>query len=106
MCEFRYNGNKFSAVLLSSQGSNRARDLIDLQLLLSGAKVELRATASVCQRLFAYRKMQPWPPMIVKGDGWDSLYDAQRGALSVLPTADEAVAWVNELIGRLSQRGR
>ena len=91
---------------LSSQGSNRARDLIDLQLLLAGAKVDLRTTASVCSRLFAYRKMQPWPPTIVKGVGWDSLYAAQRGTLSVLPTADEAVAWVNELIGRLSQCGR
>lgn len=91
---------------LSSQGSSRARDLIDLQLLLAGARVNLNATASVCSRLFAYRKMQPWPPTIAKGDGWDSLYDAQRGTLSVLPTADEAVAWVNELIGRLSQRGR
>ena len=86
---------------LSSQGSNLARDLIDLQLLLAGAKVDLRVTASVCSRLFAYRKMQPWPPTIVKGAGWDSLYDAQRGTLSVLPTADEAVVWVNDLIKQI-----
>ena len=91
---------------LSSQGSNRARDLIDLQLLLAGAKVDLNATASVCNRLFAYRKMQPWPPTIAKGDGWNSLYDAQRGTLPVLATAEEAVAWVNDLIGKLSQCGQ
>ena len=47
------------------------------------------------------RKMQPWPPTIVKGAGWDSLYDAQRGTLPVLPTADEAVVWVNDLIKQI-----
>ena len=88
---------------LSSKGSNRARDLIDLQLLAANVEIDFSLTAAVCARLFKYRRMQSWPMHIEKGDGWESLYDAQRGSLPVLPTVDEAVNWVNQLIDRIEQ---
>lgn len=85
----------------SSPGSERAHDLIDLQIAVSGGTVDCAETRAVCARLFAYRQEQKWPPKIEKGEGWDSLYAAQADELDVLPTADDAVAWVNGLIGRI-----
>lgn len=85
----------------SSPGSERAHDLIDLQIAVSGGTVDYAETRAVCARLFAYRQEQEWPPTIEKGEGWDSLYAAQADGLDVLPTADDAVAWANGLIGRI-----
>ena len=90
----------------SSPGSIRAHDLVDLQLVLSRSQVDLAETAAVCRRLFSYRRRQPWPPRIVKGDGWDALYDRALGDLGtragILPTVDEAVARANDLIARIA----
>ena len=55
-----------------------------------------------CRRLFGYRQKQPWPPTIAKGEGWDDLYLAAKEDLAVLPSADEAVAWANALIGKIA----
>ena len=52
-------------------------------------------------RLFANRRRQPWPTMIVKGEGWDGLYAAAKGELTVRATVDEAIVWANELIGKI-----
>ena len=52
--------------------------------------------------LFAYRKCQAWPPEVIKGDGWEEQYIAQKYDLPVLPTVDEAVTWVNDLIRRIA----
>ena len=54
-------------------------------------------------KLFAYRKVHQWPPSIVKGDEWESVYNAQRRGLDVLETVDEAIAWANELIERIKK---
>ena len=86
---------------VSADGSERVRDLVDLQLIAASFTVDMAKTADICRRLFAYRRRQSWPPRIVKGELWDSLYDEQRGTLPVLPTVDEAVAWTNELIERI-----
>jgi len=67
------------------------------------SEIDLAAAKAVCVRLFDYRRRQPWPPTVKKGNGWDSLYeDAGRG-LNVLPTCDEAVKWANELIASIAQ---
>lgn len=82
--------------------SQRAHDLIDLQLMLAKSEVDLRATNAICQRLFAYRNMQSWPAVVVKGTDWDSIYDEEKGHTPVLPTVDEAIAWANDLIRRIA----
>jgi hypothetical protein len=61
----------------------------------------LRQGWNANQRVFAYRKRQPWPPKVVIGDGWDIQYQAQKYNLPILPSVDEAVAWVNDLIQRI-----
>ncbi len=83
---------------VSGHGSERAHDLIDLQIAVGQGNVDYAEAKAVCVRLFDYRQEQAWPPTVAKGDGWDSLYEEQREGLDVLPTVDEAVAWVNALI--------
>ena len=69
--------------------------------MCSNSEVDLAATREICLRLFDYRRRQNWPPKIVRGSTWDTLYaDAGRG-LAVLETVDEAVAWANGLIERI-----
>lgn len=84
-------------------GSRRAHDLIDLQLIVSRGKVDYARVRNICRRLFAYRKKQAWPPTVVKGTDWESVYNEENDKQSVLATVDEAVAWANELIGRIDQ---
>ena len=88
---------------VSTVGNDRARDLIDLQLIMANDQIDLAEVKDICERLFKYRNRQPWPTTIVKGPLWESLYDAQKGALAVLPTCDEAVEWANQLIERISK---
>ncbi|MBQ9041303.1 MAG: nucleotidyl transferase AbiEii/AbiGii toxin family protein [Eggerthellaceae bacterium] len=87
----------------SEPGSERAHDLIDLQVIVSRGEVDYALTRQTCERLFAYRRKQAWPPTIVKGEEWDRLYADQLLPEPVLQTADEAVAWANELIGKIAR---
>ena len=82
----------------SAANSKRAHDLIDLQLIIARGKVDYSLTRKTCERLFAYRQQQQWPPTIVKGADWETLYTAQAYSDLVLPTVDEAIAWANDLI--------
>ena len=88
---------------VSAPGSKRAHDLIDLQLIFANGNVDLPLAASLCRALFRYRRVHEWPPYVVKGEDWDGLYNGQRQSLPVLPTADEAVAWANELIEKIDK---
>ena len=88
---------------VTTEGSNRPHDLVDLQLVCGHSEVDLSATKSTCIRLFDYRRRQQWPPSVIKGDGWDSLYEDARRGLDVLPTCDEAIKWANELISSIAK---
>ena len=83
---------------LTEPGSRRAHDLIDLQLIDATGHLDRLATLEVCERLFAYRKKQPWPSPVVALEGWRAAYDEQRRGLDVLDDVDDAVAWANALI--------
>ncbi|MFV0435602.1 MAG: nucleotidyl transferase AbiEii/AbiGii toxin family protein [Leucobacter sp.] len=88
---------------LSATGSERAHDLIDLQILEAGEPVDLLLTKATCTRLFEYRRQQEWPPRIAVGDRWDTLYAEAADGLEVLTTVDDAIIWVNEFIERVTQ---
>lgn len=77
---------------------DRPRDLIDLQLIMDGAEVDLVAARRTCERLFAYRKKQGWPATVVKKSGWDELYAEQASGLPVLERVDDAIKWANDLV--------
>ena len=49
---------------VSELGSNRAHDLIDLQVILLESKIDYSKIKDTCVRLFAYRELQAWPPVI------------------------------------------
>lgn len=89
----------------SGERSERARDLVDLQFLDKGERLDLRQVRATCARLFDYRRQQAWPPVIVAGDQWDSLNIEAAEGLDVLPTVDEAVRWVNGLVRRIDAAG-
>lgn len=88
---------------LSEEGSRRAHDLVDLQLMAQRGEIDLDETRSVCERLFAYRNRQAWPPAIVPGDGWAQLYAAAAEGLPVSQDLDEAVEWANGLVSEIAR---
>ena len=91
---------------VSEEGSARAHDLIDLQLIVLHSQLDLSDVRSKCARLFDYRRKQFWPPKITKRDGWDGVYEAALKTIvdksSISPTVDEAVVWVNDLVSRIA----
>lgn len=89
---------------LSTVGSERAHDLVDLQILDAGEPVDLLLTKATCTRLFEYRGQQTWPPRIAAGARWDTLYEEAVAGLDVRATVDDAIIWVNEFITRISAR--
>ena len=88
---------------VSAPNSKRAHDLIDLQLIMTSAQIDIILVSQLCRRLFRYRRAQTWPPHVVKGESWDESYENQKGDLPVLPMVDEAIVWVNDLIERIDK---
>lgn len=88
---------------VSEVGSERARDLVDLQLLDQGEDLDLPRIRVTCVRLFDYRRQQAWPPVMAVREGWGSLYVAAAEDLDVLPNVETAVSWVNAFIARIDQ---
>ena len=81
--------------------ANARIDLVDLQLLDRAFEINQEKTADRCRRLFVFRKNHTWPPTVLAGTGWDSLYTAAAEGLDVLPDVDQAVQWTNKLIADL-----
>ena len=86
---------------VSAQNSPRAHDLVDLQLIVAHSELDLAQVKATCLRVFAYRQRQPWPPTIVCGRNWDTMYQEASQGCDVLPMITEAVAWGNDLIARI-----
>jgi hypothetical protein len=90
---------------VSGINSDRAHDLIDLQLIDKYSILDLGDVRSKCERLFKYRCEQAWPPVIIKGDRWSSVYNEAYTTLRkpemVLSAVDDAIEWVNEFISRI-----
>lgn len=55
----------------------------------------------------SYRRKQPWPPKIEKGEGWGEIYDTALGTIAnkadICLAVDEAIAWANELIASIDR---
>lgn len=82
-------------------GSDRARDLIDLQLLDSHEQLDLAKVRATCIRLFAYRNAHAWPPTMVEGANWATLYVEAAEGLDVAANVIGAIKWVNTFIDRI-----
>ena len=91
---------------VTRDGTNdRAHDLVDLQLLAELAPFDLVETARTCERLFAARRSHSWPPVVQSYASWPDIYAEAANGLGVLPTVEQAVAWVAELIDSLVRAG-
>lgn len=80
-------------------GNDRARDLVDLQLLADD--IDLVQTRAIAERVFRYRRGHVWPPEVVAHSTWGTLYAGASEGLGVLASVDEAVAWARELVERI-----
>lgn len=78
--------------------SDRAHDLVDLQLLVAADQPDLVVVAETARRLFISRNAQAWPPRIRTRPTWPELYEAAAVDLDVLPDLEAAVDWTNNLI--------
>ncbi|MGI8521884.1 MAG: nucleotidyl transferase AbiEii/AbiGii toxin family protein, partial [Nocardioidaceae bacterium] len=90
---------------VSGEGSERARDLVDLQLIDRGEDLDLSQVRATCARLFEYRRQQPWLPTVAVGEGWGTLYEAAIEDVQALPDVEAAVAWVNAFVERIEAAG-
>lgn len=86
---------------LTEPNSHRAHDLIDLQLILDHTAIDFEETARICRRLFAFRRMQSWPPQVIKGANWEALYKEANQKSAAPRTLDEAITWANSLIAKI-----
>lgn len=87
---------------LSEEGSKRAHDLVDLQLISLKGQIDLAQTRETCERLFAYRGQQAWPPTIEAGLNWASLYAESAEGLGVTQNLAAAVEWVNGFVNEIA----
>ncbi len=90
----------------ASSVGDRARDLVDLQLIERNCEINFIETKEACVRLFAYRKAQAWPPVVAEQPGWSNLYPEQASGLPVLPDLDRAISWVNNFIKKIDETRR
>lgn len=90
--------------------SERAHDLIDLQLMFSTRAIDRGALARTTKRLFDLRKTHPWPAIVKPTNTWSELYQAARegmdpsslAAEAVAESLEAAVAWANSLLTDLA----
>lgn len=84
---------------LSGTDSERAHDLVDLQLLVAAETPDLAQVRETCERLFRSRQAHVWPPEVVPGPTWAGLYaTAADGIPGIAAGADAAVLWVRQFI--------
>ncbi|MFT3971105.1 MAG: nucleotidyl transferase AbiEii/AbiGii toxin family protein [Micropruina sp.] len=90
---------------ISGERSERARDLVDLQLIADREDLDFAQVAATCIRLFDYRRQQSWPPTVAAGPGWETIYMEAADGLDVLPAVGAAVAWINDFVLRIAKAG-
>lgn len=84
-------------------GNDRARDLVDLQVIVANSAVDYTKLNNLCRRIFSYRKRHQWPARFAVGEDWDTKYIEAKGDLPVLSNVEAAVDWANELIAKIDK---
>lgn len=86
--------------------NDRARDLVDLQLLEALTVDEpLGDTESACRAVFEARGRHSWPPTLVAQPGWEAIYVRALEGLEEIGLAanlDDAVDRVQNFIDRIA----
>ena len=91
--------------------NDRARDLIDLQLLtMLVDDSHLPSIRTACLDIFTSRQRHPWPPTVRIWPAWPILYAAAATTLGddVAPDVDHAAQWLQDLLNTIntSTQGR
>jgi len=93
--------------------SQRAHDLVDLQLLwhagtVGGQGLDLPMLTDRCRRTFAYRKAHAWPPTAAMSDILEALYQKAKDEASqadlLAENLAQACAWLNARIEEIDTR--
>lgn len=85
----------------TASGSDRAHDLVDLQLLVGAEEIDLVKTVETCRRLFSSRRAHDWPPTLTPGSAWHGLYEAAAEEVDVFRSLDDAISWTDDLISKI-----
>ena len=85
--------------------SQRAHDLVDLQILVTNEDIDYSKAKELCEQTFKYRGDHSWPPEFVRGEDWDEIYRAAVENMT-LPSVeildlDDAIRWGNDLVKRI-----
>ena len=64
--------------------------------------IDLAATKRTCERLFAYRQRQAWPPTVEARERWDEQYQALAEGMAIIQDVGEAIEWANALVSRIA----
>lgn len=83
--------------------NTRARDLVDLLLLVPLLPQHLGPVREACLDVFSTRDRHAWPPALVVPDAWPEIYVTAAAGLAGLvpPGVNEAAAEVRGLIARV-----
>ncbi|MCW2538320.1 MAG: hypothetical protein JWN95_45 [Frankiales bacterium] len=85
---------------VTSPDSQRAHDMVDLQLLVTD-DLDLAQAKATTERLFRFRDQHSWPPRVELGPRWSTIYADAAQDVDVLTDVNAAVAWVNDLLDRI-----
>lgn len=85
-------------------GSERARDLVDLQLLWPLEDGAIQLAAETTLRLFRARRQHEFPGRCVATSTWSDAYSAAAIDLPVRQSVDEAIMWLNVQLAELAAR--
>lgn len=83
--------------------NDRARDLVDLQILMKHERLAPWELKETCERLLRSRQGHRWPPTVVVHPSWPSLYERAVESLDVLVDVHAAADWANRLIREIDR---
>ena len=89
--------------------NDRARDLVDLQLLEALTVDDpLAETEAACRAVFSARAKHAWPPVLTVQPNWDSIYVRALEGLDEIGLAShvpDAIGRVQGLVDRIAAAG-
>ena len=76
-----------------------------IELIVERTPIDLAETRRICERLFAFRRLQTWPPRIVMRQEWEPLYRTANAKGAANRSLAEAIEWANGLIAQITSSG-
>ena len=87
-------------------GSERAHDLVDLQLLWPADEAGVDLVSVTTERLFAFRRAHSFPGTCTVTPDWPTAYAEAATGLDVIADVEPAAGWLNTQLAHLKRRAR